>query len=98
MSVMREAGRRTAEEDRAQEAQDAPPASPAATRPRPAQRGTFSTRLRPELHHHLKQQVLALGWSLGKPVSMEDVLEAIMTEYRDDPALQERVRQRIDEG
>lgn len=73
----------------------APP--PAPDRPAREVRERFGSRMKRGLQQMLKQEALALSGVRGERVTLEDVLEALTEEYRDDPALQERVRRRLEE-
>lgn len=90
-------------EPQAQPATVAPvrPAEPAAplvtvaAQPAPEARVHFGSRMRPSLQALIRRTSVDLQDQLGHRVQLERVLEAIMEEFRDDPALRQRVAQRI---
>jgi hypothetical protein len=51
--------------------------------------------MRPSLQALIRRTSVDLQDQLGHRVQLERVLEAIMEEFRDDPALRQRVAQRI---
>ncbi len=55
----------------------------------------FGSRMRPSLQALIRRTSVDLQDQLGHRVQLERVLEAIMEEFRDDPALRQRVAQRI---
>lgn len=85
--------------------QDVPTPTPAAPAPAraavasagPEARVHFGSRMQPALQTLIHQTSVELRGQLGRRVLLERVLEAIMEEYRDDPALRDRVARRIAE-
>lgn len=60
-----------------------------------SERGKFGTRLLPELQHMLRQDALGLQQARGRRCTIEELLEVLLIEYRENPALQARIREQI---
>lgn len=93
-------GRQTAQQAR-EEASSPPPApAPTPPPPKPAEKAKRSvgTRLTPELHSWVRRTALDLTDELGRRVYVEQVLEALLLEMREDAALRGRVARRLGRG
>jgi hypothetical protein len=76
-------------------AEPAAPLVTVAAQSTPEARVHFGSRMRPSLQALIRRTSVDLQDQLGHRVQLERVLEAIMEEFRDDPALRQRVAQRI---
>lgn len=76
-------------------AEPAAPLVTVAAPPAPEARVHFGSRMRPSLQALIRRTSVDLQDQLGHRVQLERVLEALMEEFRDDPALRQRVAQRI---
>lgn len=62
---------------------------------RAGDRTSFGSTIRRDLHKMLRVEAPELSDVLGRRVLIEEILEGLLLEYRDDPALRERVRGRL---
>ena len=85
LRTMMDKGRETAKADR----------QPAVAKAAPEGRTKLGTRMQLDLQMHLKRTALDLTSELGRRVSVEDVLEALVESYRDDAGVQERVKTQL---
>lgn len=94
LSRMLNKGRETAQEARQDSGGPPAPEKPPKAAPGPGKR-SVGTRLTPELHSWVRHTVLDLSDELGHRVYVEQVLEALLLEMREDAALRARVAGRV---
>lgn len=89
LKKMMEKGKETARAERQGDA------SPLRAPRQEAQREKFGTRALPELQGLLRRDALELQEQRGRRCSVEELLEVLLLEYRDDAELRERVHAQL---